>query len=54
MAGGIAVLAAAIAAVILLNALLAFVQERQAEAAVEALQGYLAPTPRSCATASTT
>jgi len=43
VAGGIAVLAAAIAAVILLNALLAFVQERQAEAAVEALQGYLAP-----------
>jgi calcium-translocating P-type ATPase len=43
LAGGIAVLAAAIAVVILLNALLAFVQERQAEAAVEALQGYLAP-----------
>ena len=43
MAGGIAVLAAAIAAVILLNALLAFAQERQAEAAVEALQSYLAP-----------
>jgi calcium-translocating P-type ATPase len=43
VAGGIAVLAAAIAAVILLNALLAFVQERQAEAAVEALQDYLAP-----------
>ena len=43
VAGGIAVLAAAIVAVILLNALLAFVQERQAEAAVEALQDYLAP-----------
>ena len=43
VAGGIPVLAAAIAAVILLNALLAFVQERQAEAAVEALQDYLAP-----------
>jgi calcium-translocating P-type ATPase len=41
--GGIAVLAAAVVAVIVLNALLAFVQERQAEAAVEALQGYIAP-----------
>ena len=36
-------LAAAIAAVILLNAALAFVQERQAEAAVEALKDYLPP-----------
>ena len=43
LAGGTAVLAVAIVAVILLNALLAFVQERQAEAAVEALQDYLAP-----------
>jgi calcium-translocating P-type ATPase len=43
LAGGIAVLAAAIVAVIVLNALLAFAQERQAEAAVEALQGYIAP-----------
>ena len=40
---GIAVLAAAIAAVIVLNAALAFVQERQAEAAVEALKDYLPP-----------
>jgi magnesium-transporting ATPase (P-type) len=40
---GIAVLAAAIAAVILLNAVLAFVQERQAEAAIEALKDYLPP-----------
>ena len=40
---GIAVLAAAIAAVILLNAALAFVQERQAEAAIEALKDYLPP-----------
>jgi calcium-translocating P-type ATPase len=36
-----AVLAAAIVAVILLNALFAFVQERQAERAVEALESYL-------------
>ena len=43
LVGGIAVLAAAIAAVIVLNALLAFAQERQAEAAVEALQAYMAP-----------
>jgi magnesium-transporting ATPase (P-type) len=51
LAGGIAVLAAAIVAVILLNALLAFVQERQAEAAVEALQDYLAPHAQVSATA---
>ncbi len=44
--GGITVLAAAIVAVIGLNALLAFAQERQAEAAVETLQGYLAPHAR--------
>ena len=40
---GLPVLGAAIVAVILLNALFAFAQERQAEAAVEALQGYLPP-----------
>jgi calcium-translocating P-type ATPase len=39
--GASTVLAAAIVAVILLNALFAFVQERQAERAVEALQRYL-------------
>jgi calcium-translocating P-type ATPase len=41
VAGGSSVLAGAIVAVILLNALFAFVQERQAERAVEALQRYL-------------
>jgi calcium-translocating P-type ATPase len=41
LAGGAPVLAAAIVAVILLNALFAFFQERQAERAVEALQRYL-------------
>jgi len=41
LASGSAVLAAAIAAVIVLNALFAFVQERQAERAVEALGRYL-------------
>jgi calcium-translocating P-type ATPase len=41
VASGAAVLGAAIVAVILLNALFAFVQERQAERAVEALQRYL-------------
>jgi calcium-translocating P-type ATPase len=41
--GGSPVLAAAIVAVILLNALFAFAQERQAEKAVEALQRYLPP-----------
>ncbi len=40
-AGGSAVLSAAIVVVILLNAVFAFVQERQAERAVEALRGYL-------------
>jgi calcium-translocating P-type ATPase len=40
-AGGAPVLAAAIVVVIVLNALFAFVQERQAERAVEALQRYL-------------
>ena len=40
---GITVLAAAIAAVILLNAVLAFWQERHAEHAVEALREYLPP-----------
>jgi calcium-translocating P-type ATPase len=39
--GGAPVLAVAIVAVIVLNALFAFVQERQAERAVEALQRYL-------------
>ena len=43
LVAGIAVLAVAIAAVILLNAALAFAQERQAEAAVEALKDYLPP-----------
>jgi calcium-translocating P-type ATPase len=37
------VLGAAVLAVIVLNALFAFVQERQAERAVEALRGYLPP-----------
>ena len=41
-----AVLAAAIVAVIVLNALFAFAQERQAEKAVEALSGYLPPRAR--------
>ena len=41
LAGGAPVLAAAIVAVIVLNALFAFFQERQAERAVEALQRYL-------------
>jgi calcium-translocating P-type ATPase len=41
LAAGSAVLAGAIVAVILLNALFAFAQERQAERAVEALQRYL-------------
>jgi magnesium-transporting ATPase (P-type) len=40
-ASGSSPLGAAIAAVVLLNALFAFVQERQAERAVEALQRYL-------------
>jgi calcium-translocating P-type ATPase len=40
-ASGSSALGAAIAAVVLLNALFAFVQERQAERAVEALQRYL-------------
>jgi calcium-translocating P-type ATPase len=41
LVAGTVVLAAAIVAVILLNALFAFVQEQQAERAVEALEGYL-------------
>ena len=41
LAAGAPVLAAAIVAVIVLNALFAFAQERQAEHAVEALAGYL-------------
>jgi len=41
LVAGTVVLAAAIIAVILINALFAFVQEQQAERAVEALEGYL-------------
>jgi calcium-translocating P-type ATPase len=41
LAGGMPVLAAAVLAVIVLNALFAFAQERQAERAVEALRAYL-------------
>jgi hypothetical protein len=41
----------AIVAVILLNALFAFLQERQAERAVEALQRYLPQRAPCCATA---
>jgi calcium-translocating P-type ATPase len=44
--GGIAPLAAAIVAVIVLNALFAFAQELQAERATEALQGLLPPHAR--------
>jgi magnesium-transporting ATPase (P-type) len=47
---GTPVLAAAIVAVILLNAALAFVQELQAEQAVEALREYLPPQATVCAT----
>jgi magnesium-transporting ATPase (P-type) len=43
LVAGIAVLAPAIVAVILLNAALAFAQERQAEAAIEALKDFLPP-----------
>jgi calcium-translocating P-type ATPase len=43
LVAGIPALAAAIVAVILLNAVFAFAQEVQAERAVEALQSYLAP-----------
>lgn len=42
-AAGTPVLGLAVLAVIVLNALFAFVQERQAERAVEALRGYLPP-----------
>jgi magnesium-transporting ATPase (P-type) len=42
-ATGTPVLACAIAAVIIVNALFAFVQERQAERAIEALSAYLPP-----------
>ena len=41
--GGTAALAIAIVVVIVLNALLAFAQEQQAERAVEALKRYLPP-----------
>jgi len=43
LVAGIAVLAGAIAAVIVLNAVLAFAQQRQAEAAIGALSRYLPP-----------
>ena len=43
LVAGTAVLAAAIVGVILLNAAFAFLQERQAERAVEALESYLPP-----------
>ena len=43
LVSGSSVLAVAIAAVIVLNALLAFAQERQAEAAIDALAQYLPP-----------
>jgi calcium-translocating P-type ATPase len=46
LVGGIAVLAVAIVLVILLNAVFAWLQERQAERATEALQEYLAPVAR--------
>ena len=47
---GIPALAVAIVAVIILNAALAFVQEMQAERAVEALAEYLAPHATCCGT----
>ena len=46
LAGGIAPLALAIVAVIVLNAVFAFVQEQQAERATEALQAFLPPHAR--------
>ncbi len=45
-AGGTPALSAAVLAVILLNAAFAFVQERQAERAVDALSAFLPPTAR--------
>ena len=44
--GGTPALSAAVVAVILLNAAFAFVQERQAERAVDALSAFLPPTAR--------